>query len=303
MSIIINNDKIFSKLNVLIIKSNNEKYKENQKLELSLLKKIDEGSYGIVYFIKNDHILKIFKNSTLDNTIFEESNNIIPVKYENRELIFYLKYINNENKFKNIVNIYAIGISKNILQDKTLIFHKNSYFIILPFCIPFYKVINTYNFPLIDNINGIKFSINIMKKLLEISYFLEEKYNLINLDFKINNIMFNEKLLVVLDFSLIKNNDNKEYNFRKISRYYIWPYENKILLDKIPSYSICINGLEILFGYDNIRKEKLNTDRLNYYLNIIKKKNISLYNIFLNGLILKITTINFLKLIKTFSIL
>ena len=300
---ILKKEEIFSNLNVLILKSNKEQYKENTKIQLTLIKKFDEGSYGIVFIIENNHVLKLFKNSTLENTISEECTDLIPVKYENRELMFYLKYINNENKCKNIINIYAIGITKNRIEDKTLIMHKNTYFIILPYCTPFYKTINTYNLPLIDNINGIKLSINIMKKLLDISFFLEEKYNLINLDFKISNIMFNEKNLVVLDFSIIKANNNKKYNFTKFSRYFIWPFENNILLDKIPSYSICINGLEILFGYDNIRREKLTIDRLNYYLNIIKKKNNELYNIFLNGLILKITTSNFIKLIKNFSLM
>jgi len=301
MSIINNNDIIFSPLNVLIIKSNNELYKENEKIQISILKKFNEGSYGIVFIIKNNHVLKLFKNSTFENTVFEESNDLIPVRYENRELMFYFKYINEQNKYKNIINIYAIGITKNRIDNEKLVFYKNSYFIILPFCTPFYQIINTYNYPLIDNMNGVKFSLNIMKKLLDISLYLENKYNFINLDFKIQNIMFYEKNLVALDFSIIKTNNNKKkYNLKKISNYYLWPYENNIILDILPSYSISINGLELLFGNDSIKKEKITLDRLNYYLNILKKKDTLLYDIFFNGLILKITTENFIKLIKNF---
>ena len=42
-----------------------------------------------------------------------------------------IDYINNENKCKNIINIYAIGLTKNRIEDKTLIMHKNTYFIIV----------------------------------------------------------------------------------------------------------------------------------------------------------------------------
>ena len=54
--------------------------------------------------------------------------------------------------------------------------------------------------------NGIKFTLSIMKNLLKISKFLEDQYNLINLDFKISNLMFNkeDKNLIILDFSIVK---------------------------------------------------------------------------------------------------
>jgi hypothetical protein len=53
--------------------------------------------------------------------------------------------------------------------------------------------------------NGIIFTVNVMKRLLEISQYLETKYNLINLDFKLNNFMFSKK-----------NNDlNRKYHLNK----------------------------------------------------------------------------------------
>jgi hypothetical protein len=109
--------------------------------------------------------------------------------------------------------------------------------------------------------------------------------------------MFNTKNndlnnLIMLDFSIIKKKTKNKYNFDK--KYYIWPENNNIQLEYIPSYSTCINGLELLFGHKNIINIKYNS--LDKYLKIIKDKDKSAHNIFLNGLILKINTENFLKL-------
>ena len=282
-------------LSLLIIQTNNVKYKENQKLKISLVKKLGEGQYGIVFLLSNLDVIKIFKNSCLNNTILDESNCLLPTKYENRELNFFFKYIKDKPS-KYIVNIYAIGLVKNILQDINI----DSYFIILPYCIPFYNIYNICNNPLINMPNGIKFTIAIMKKLLNISRFLEEQYNLINLDFKISNLMFNkeDKNLIILDFSIVKKKSNKKYNFK--NKYYIWPFDTDMLLENLPSYSICINGLELLFGKDNIRN--IYSDKINYYLNILKKdKELKIYNIFLNGLILKINTPDMIRLIGKIS--
>ena len=136
-----------------------------------------------------------------------------------------------------------------------------------------------------------------MKRLIQISQFLENKYNIFNLDFKLNNFMFNCKSndidnLIILDFSIIKKKTKTKYNFDK--KYYIWPENNNILIEYLPPYSTCINGLELLFGYKNIINVKHNI--LDKYLKIIKEKDKAAYNIFLNGLILKINTENFLKL-------
>ena len=96
----------------------------------------------------------------------------------------------------------------------------------------------------------------------------------------------------MLDFSIVKKNTKKKYTIN--NKYYIWPNGTN-LIENIPSYSICINGLELLFGYNNIFNLSNN---LNNYLKIIKDKNKNVYNIFNNGLILKISTDKLLKLIS-----
>ena len=281
-------------LSLLILQTNSVKYKENQKLKIEVVKHLGEGQYGIVFLLANLDVIKIFKNSCLDNTILDESNYLLPTKYENRELMFFLKYIKDKPS-KYIVNIYAIGIIKNIYKDINKDINKDSYFIILPYCIPFYNIYNVCNNPLINMPNGIKFTLSIMKNLLKISKFLEDQYNLINLDFKISNLMFNkeDKNLIILDFSIVKKKSNKKYNFK--NKYYIWPFNTEMLLENLPSYSICINGLELLFVKDNIRN--IYSDKIIYYLDILKKnKELKIYNIFLNGLILKINTVDLIRL-------
>jgi serine/threonine protein kinase len=285
-------------LRIYILKSSNTNYIENKYKKITVIKKLGEGSYGLVYLLNNDHVIKIFKNSTNKNTILNESNYLIPIKNENRELIFYYKYIDEKKENNYIINLYAIGLIKDNIIDMSNDIELNSYFIILPLCTSFYNTYDIYNVQLINKNNGINFTLNIMKRLIQISDFLEDKYNIVNLDFKLNNFMFKNKSndldnLVMLDFSITKKKTKIKYNID--NKYYIWPDCNNMLIENMPSYSTCINGLELLFGHKNIiniRKDK----KIDEYLKIIKGKDKNAYNIFFHGLILKINTENFLKL-------
>ena len=117
-----------------------------------------------------------------------------------------------------------------------------------------------------------------------------------------NNFMFTEKTrdlnnLIMLDFSIIKTKTKTKYDIE--NKYFIWPNINNTLIEIIPSYSTCINGLELLFGYDQIIKLP-NNELINIYLKIIEKKNKNIYDIFYNGLILRINTDNFKKLLNAY---
>jgi serine/threonine protein kinase len=284
-----------------IIKSNNNNYKENTNKKIVLKENLGEGSYGVVFLLQNNDVIKIFKNSLSTNIIQYETNFLIPISNENRELLFYYKYIKSKNRVNNyIINIYAIGIIKDIFEYNLIQYHKNSYFIILPYCIPFYSVYNIFNKPLIYENNGLMFTLNIMKRLSEIIIFFENEYGMINLDVKLNNFMFtyDEKNLIMLDFSIIKSIDKKNNKYKINNNYYIWP-KKEILLDYISSYSVCINGLELLFGYNKIYNLP-NNNKINNFLKIIKKadKDKKIYNVFFNGLTLELTINQLLNLIK-----
>jgi hypothetical protein len=289
-------------IKTIILKSNHEYYEESKYKKLNIINKLGEGSYGFVFLLDNTHVIKIFKNSNDKNTILIESNYLLPIQNENRELIFYYKYKNQKKEHNYIINLYSIGIIRDKIIDKNKNIELNSYFIILPYCIPFYNIYNILNKPLINNKNGINFTLNVMKRLSEISKFFELKYGYINLDFKLNNFMFSKNSsdlndLIMIDFSIIKNSINKKiYNIN--NKYYIWPYGNNINIDNIIPYSISVNGLELLFGYNKL-KDFPNKDKINKFLKIIHSKNIKLYNIFYNCLYLNYNIDNLIKSINT----
>jgi len=293
-------------LKTFILMSNHQAYQKNKNKKLYFKKKIGEGSYGLVFAIdsdgeKYDHVIKVFKNSLENNTILQETNYLIPLKNENRELIFFLRYKNQKKEHNYIVSLYAIGLTREKIVYNNITLEPNSYFVILPECSKFYDMYNIYNKPLLEQKNGINFTLNVMKRLLDISNFLETRYNCYNLDFKLNNFMFLKNSsdlndLIMIDFSIM-NNKTKTYIYNLNKKYYIWPKSDNFIIEHLPSYSISINGLELLFGCNKIRD--FNTeDKIYYYLDIIYKKNKNLYSIFFNGLSMKVNTENFIRLIN-----
>ena len=298
-------------LKIFIIKSNCSIYNENEEIIINIKKKIGEGAYGSIFEIDNDNVIKIFKKSLQDNTLLKETVNILPYSNENRELIFFNKVLdeNINTQYENtkyIIKILAIGYIKHKIIDKNNIFEVNSNFIIIPLAYPFYNIYTILNKPLIKNDNYIV-AINFMKRLLQICLFIETKYKQVNLDLILNNCVFNKNTfvnfdsLILLDFSLIKSIEqdpkfNKKYFDN--TNYYIWPVDNNYNLSNIHSYSICINGLELLFGRDEIKNSLPSKNKLNYYLKILRNLNENVYELFLNGLTLKIDTKSLLELIN-----
>ncbi len=161
---------------------------------------------------------------------------------------------------------------------------------------------------LYDSHFGIYFVISVMKMLCKASLYLENEFKIYNLDFKINNMMFltfdsenslsrNQHVdfenLIVIDFGLIKHNPTVStifsYDDLIQQKYFIWPYSGTTLLYHIPSYSICINGLELLLGKKEL--EHLPSYRnMKRLLQKLKNIDYTLYSIFYEGLIQKCTT-------------
>ena len=296
-------------LKTFILMSNHQVYQKNKNKKLYIKKKIGEGSYGLVFTIDSngeqyDHVIKVFKNSIENDTILEETNYLIPLKNENRELIFFLRYKNQKKEHNYIVSLYAIGVTREKIIYNDIVLEPNSYFIILPECSKFYDMYKIYNKPLLNEKNGINFTLNVMKRLLDISNFLETRYNCYNLDFKLNNFMFLKNScdlndLIMIDFSIVKNKTlTKTYIYNVNKKYYIWPKLDNFIIEHLPSYSISINGLELLFGHNKINDVNVE-DKIDFYLDIIYKKNKNLYSIFFNGLTMKVNTENFIRLINS----
>ena len=285
---------------ILYSKSNN--YLINKYYKLKLLEKIGEGNYGLIYEISKNYVIKIFKNSLITNNINDESESIIPLNNENREISFFISYLKNKTINTNfIIDVKSIGILVDDYTINNLIIKKNSFFMILPSCISIYKLLNLWKTPLINNKDGIEIVLNIMKRLIDIQLFLYNNYNIINLDIKTDNLMIEKKNKLIIDniinidLGLIKTKNNNTYQFD--CKYTIWPTSENIKLEKIPSYSICINGLEILLGKEFIEKnKKMNLIDKLYFL----KNNDEVYNIFYNGLLLKLNLKQLLVLILNY---
>lgn len=334
-----------SKVQIILSKDNNI-FPENKVINMDFDNEIGEGSYGIVYKLNNNYAIKVFKNCVLGNIDLSLNEiEVLPKNNENRELLFYFellkKHINNkEMSINHILQPISIGIIKEYVSyySKNNILKKienNSYFVILPLCIPFYKLIPIKNNELIDIYNhnnlfnnietnqnqnqnkskipfGINFVLNIMKRLCIASIYLENEFKIYNLDFKINNIMFlkpetNKNIiyedLIVIDFGLIKhiNDLNSIFNYDHLisQKYFIWPYSGTSLITQIPSYSISIIGLELLFGKKEV--EKLPSYRL--IKKIIEKLKLidnNLFLIFSHGIIYKTNSKNLLNYIKSY---
>jgi hypothetical protein len=106
-----------------------------------------------------------------------------------------------------------------------------------------------------------------------------------------NQLVINN--IINIDFSLIKRKNQNSYNLHYDYDY--WPKGENIKLEKIPAYSLCVNGLEILFGKPNNASVK-NKNKVEDQLSLLKN-NQDVYNIFYNGLLLKVNLKQLLSLI------
>lgn len=153
-----------------------------------------------------------------------------------------------------------------------------------------------------------------MQKMCIASIYLEEEFQIYNLDFKLQNIMFlkssDPKIpfedLIVIDFSLIKyvskrDQEHLTFDYDDLidQKYFIWPYSGTTLISNLPSYSICINGLELLYG-------KKHVEQLPSYKKIraitegLRLIDSTLYHIFQQGMVHKIPTKRLLQFIQEY---
>ena len=280
---------------IYIYYSNLKEFKKNSYYKIITKKKIGEGSYGFVYEINPSVVLKIFKFQT---NINKNTQKLIPSKSENRELDFFMSYIKYHTRQKSpIIKIKAIGLIKslNINQNE----YTDHYCLFLPYCVPISKLLYKYKMPFIKLNHGKLLTLEFMKKLLEIELYLNNELNITNLDIKLNNFMIekNKELkidnIIGIDFGLIKKRNNEKYFFE--TKYFIWPHKKELKLDYLPSYSVCINGLILLFG----KNENMPLNNTKYYLEYLKDDN-DYYKIFYNGLLLKIKTKDLFELINKY---
>ena len=65
--------------------------------------------------------------------------------------------------------------------------------------------------------------------------------------------------LIVIDFGLVKHahteeERNQTFGYNASIHYFPWPFSRTTIIQNVPVYSICMNGLELLFGKKAIEK-------------------------------------------------
>jgi hypothetical protein len=204
--------------------------KEETILSIRTIRKINEGSYGIIYLTNyNNLVIKIIKHSSMPNFINEVS-------------IFYkLKKIDNNDYPSNLIKYIGFGKIVNCDKHKfikcNVLFMKeyNNFYDLYPEL----KLV-----PLIFFEDYKKFIIIFITKLLKINYFFEEKLESANIDIKLNNILSHNNDILLIDLGMLVKLDktyidNKTYND-------VWP-SGKTEIKYIPNYSIGKIIVNLLF--------------------------------------------------------
>ena len=205
-----------------IINSNIDIYKKDNYI-IKVNEIIGRGLHGLVLSI-NNYVIKIYQKYNIE---IEFYNNIIN------------NNISNNVNISNLTNNCAIGYLVKPFVYNNYVFNKKSNIIIMPI----YKKLNDISI----NIKNEDFLLNFIKKIFKLLIYIEKNYNFINLDVKLQNIMYDIKKdeIILLDYSLIiKNNKNKFYI--PIKKYKQLP-NTPCNLSKIPIYSIYICVVDILF--------------------------------------------------------
>jgi hypothetical protein len=225
------------------------------KKKIKIKSKIGKGLHGIIFDI-NNYIIKIYSKFNI-------------------EFDFYRDIIVNKKTVNNLTNECAIGLLFKPFIYDNLIYTKKSYLIIIPKYTPLDKI----NI----NIKEEKFLINFIKKNIILNNYLYNKYKYVNLDLKLMNIMYDEKIkdIVIIDFSLIIKDNNKLYIPNKINKQ--WPIVICKLKD-LTTYSLYISIIDIL--NNNKELDYSNLNNISMYLLYHK------YSIFFVNLLEKLNNIS-----------
>ena len=116
--------------NILNIALLTNSYFPQKTYKLHLRKKVGEGSYGVIYEINKNYVIKLFRNSYADVNQSDESAHIIPFKNENREINFFIQYIKSKQSKSNFfIDVKTIGVILiNVILDNQLFKKKKLFY-------------------------------------------------------------------------------------------------------------------------------------------------------------------------------
>jgi len=281
---------IMNKLNINIHHSNLKSYEINKEYEITAIKSIGNGGYGYIFLTNQYDVIKI---------IPENPNESKDDYYDFSEEVVVQKIIQNKNNFKINNNNYAIGkiiIKDEILHESKKIIHPIEFIVnkpginetqinyssiitnrkkqkfaiyqtntvlIMPYYLSFYNYVEI--FPCRKQFKSEQIILFFLSKLI---HSIDELFsiNTINIDIKMNNIMFDKKMnMKIIDFGLTKSYNNLYSKIESDFKYYAWSNNSEFTYNNQLCYMISIFALEIIFD-KRVTDIQNNPDSIKYIL-------------------------------------
>jgi serine/threonine protein kinase len=289
-----------NKLYIYIHHSNLQIYEKNKEYEITAIKSIGNGGYGYIFLTNQYDVIKI---------IPENPNELRDDYYDFTEEIVIQKIIDNKNNFKINNNKYAIGkiINKNDIsqvtkktihpieliantpgiQETEIVYssiitnrkkqkfaiYQTNIVLIMPYYLSFYNYIEI--FPSRKQFKSEQIILFFLSKLIQsIDELLT--INIINIDIKMNNIMFDKKMnMKIIDYGLTKSANNLNTKIDTDVKYYVWSNNPEFTYNNQLCYMLSIFALEIIFN-KRVTEIQNNPDSIKYILyDLMQLENIS----------------------------
>ena len=260
-----------NKISVIIHHSNLQTYEINKTFQITAVKSIGNGGYGYIFLTNQYDVIKIipenpdepkedytdFSEECVIKKIIENKNNfkINNNKYaigkviQNEpiltkdKIIHPIEFIIN-TQGTNEIDIKHSSIITNRKKQKFAVYETNTV-IIMPHYLCFYNYIELFT-----NRKIFKYEQTILFFVSKLIQSIDEllTINIINIDIKMNNIMFDKKMdMKIIDYGLTKSYTNLNSKIETDVKYYAWSNNPEFTYNNQLCYMLSIFVLEIIF--------------------------------------------------------
>jgi hypothetical protein len=280
---------IMNKLNIFIHNSNLVNYQINKEYELTAIKSIGNGGYGYIFLTNNYDVIKIIPENPIEPK--DEYSD-----FSEEDVI--KKIIDNKNNFKINNNNYVLG--KIVKKDQSLIKDKIIHSIDFIINIPGIKETDLKYSSIVINRKKHKFTLfetntviimphflcfynyielfptkKIFRQEQTILFFLSKliqsideliTINIINIDIKMNNIMFDKKMdIKIIDYGLTKSYYSLYSKIETDVKYYVWSNNPEFTYNNQLCFMLSMFVLEMIFD-KRVHDTQNNTDNIKFIL-------------------------------------
>ena len=259
-----------NKIFVNIKHSNLQNYETKKDYELIAIKTIGNGGYGFIFLTNQNDVIKLipenpfevrddysdFTEEKVVQSILENKNSI---KINNNKYaigkIMYKKELSEEEKkplnpidfninVDKTEEIVYSTITTNRKKQKFALYETNTV-LIMPYYLCFYNYIEI--FPHRKQFKSEQVILFFINKLIQsIDELLS--INIINIDIKMNNIMFDKKMdIKIIDYGFTKSKDHLFSKIETDVKYYVWSNNPVFTYNNQLCYMISIFILELIF--------------------------------------------------------